>query len=80
MNRLFTRRTKDRQQAIIGVSNLIQNSNIAKLRMTGGAKSQLKQDLLPFVFNLINNNTLRVLDISSHAVGDGKCSKNKRVL
>lgn len=43
MNRLFTRRTKDRQQAIIGVSNLIQNSNIAKLRMTGGAKSQLKQ-------------------------------------
>eukprot|EP00029_Vermamoeba_vermiformis_P011290 TRINITY_DN616_c0_g3_i1.p1 TRINITY_DN616_c0_g3~~TRINITY_DN616_c0_g3_i1.p1 ORF type:complete len:1196 (-),score=549.69 TRINITY_DN616_c0_g3_i1:108-3239(-) len=80
MNRLFTRRTKDRQQAIIGVSNLIQNSNIAKLRMTGGAKSQLKQDLLPFVFNLINNNTLKVLDISSHAVGDALAIALAKVL
>jgi Ran GTPase-activating protein (RanGAP) involved in mRNA processing and transport len=70
MNRLFTRRTKDRQSAINSISALIDKSKIEKLRITGGAKSQLKQDIIPFVLQLMNNKTLKLLDISSHGVGD----------
>lgn len=49
---------------------MVDKSKIEKLRITEGPKSQLKQDIIPFVLQLMNNKTLKLLDISSHAMGD----------
>jgi hypothetical protein len=71
MNRVFPKRTKDRAQAINSLANLLESRPITALRMRGGPKSQLKTDLVPLVFGLINNDRLVLLDVAGNQCGDG---------
>jgi hypothetical protein len=71
MNRVFPKRTKDRAQAINSLANLLESRPISALRMRGGPKSQLKIDLVPLVFGLINNDKLVLLDVAGNQCGDG---------
>lgn len=71
MNRVFPKRTKDRAQAINSLANLLESRPITQLRLRGGPKSQLKTDLVPLVFGLINNDKLTLLDVAGNQCGDG---------
>jgi len=71
LNRIFPKRTKDRIQAIGALTNLLESRPITALRMRGGPKSQLKADLVPLVFGLINNDKLVLLDVAGNQCGDG---------
>ena len=71
LNRIFPKRTKDRIQAIGALTNLLESRPISALRMRGGPKSQLKTDLVPLVFGLINNDKLVLLDVAGNQCGDG---------
>lgn len=66
----FERRTKLRAQMLEKLEALISgDSAIEELYLTGSIKSQLKVDLIPFLFSLMTNSQLRVLDISGNAIG-----------
>jgi hypothetical protein len=71
MNRVFPKRTKDRSQAMTTLANLLETRPIQSLRMRGGPKSQLKTDLVPLIFGLINNDKLVLLDVAGNQCGDG---------
>lgn len=71
LNRIFPKRTKDRAQAMTSLANLLEARPIAALRLRGGPKSQLKTDLVPLIFGLINNDKLVLLDVAGNQCGDG---------
>lgn len=71
MNRIFTKRTKDRAQAMNSLANLLEARPISGLKLRGGPKSQLKTDLVPLIFGLINNDKLVLLDVAGNQCGDG---------
>lgn len=71
MSRIFTKRSKDRPQAMIALAALLEARPITTLRIRGHTKSQLKTDLVPFIFGLINNDKLEYLDVAGNQSGDG---------
>lgn len=71
LNRIFPKRTKDRAQAMTSLANLLEARPISALRLRGGPKSQLKTDLVPLIFGLINNDKLVLLDVAGNQCGDG---------
>jgi len=48
--------------------------------MAGGGKSNLRVDLIPFIFSLIKNSFLKVLDVSCHHAGDNLAVALSKVL
>jgi len=53
------------------VCRILELRPIRRLKIQGGTKSRLQQDILPLIFSLSNNKTLEELDISGHQAGDG---------
>lgn len=80
MNRMFGRRTKDRQQVMNSLVAMLEIRPIKKLRLRGGSKSQLKSDLFTLVIGLLNNKTLRLLDITGNQCGDSLAYAFAKVL
>jgi len=77
---------KSRSAAIQAVSNLLASVPISSFNMKGSSKSALKTDLVDIVLGLLNNNTLRHLDVSGHQAGDkfanaiSKCLQHNHTL
>lgn len=80
LNRMFGRRTKDRQNVMNTLASVLETRPIKKLRLRGGAKSQLKSDLLALIIGLLNNESLKLLDITGNQVGDSLAYAFAKVL
>eukprot|EP01133_Synstelium_polycarpum_P015678 gene15678-18632_t len=65
-------KTKSRVASIDSVINLLEaGTPLEALHMTNGlSKSQLKNDILPFIYALATNDSLVELDISGHQMGN----------
>ena len=74
MNRNWVKPSKQRAQAVQSLIHYINSEQctLENLVMCGSAKnhSQLKEDVLPFVFCLMTNTKLTVVDISGHQAGN----------
>eukprot|EP01117_Protostelium_nocturnum_P007037 TRINITY_DN2522_c0_g1_i1.p1 TRINITY_DN2522_c0_g1~~TRINITY_DN2522_c0_g1_i1.p1 ORF type:complete len:980 (+),score=425.95 TRINITY_DN2522_c0_g1_i1:440-2941(+) len=85
----FKTRSKDKgKHTIETLSSLIasENSALESLSVAGGAKSELRVDILPFLYNLGTNTSLKFLDVSGHLIGNkgasalGKALQTNEVL
>ncbi|GAM24434.1 hypothetical protein SAMD00019534_076090 [Acytostelium subglobosum LB1] len=65
-------KTKSRAAAIESVISLVEAATpLEALHMTNGlSKSQLKNDILPFIYALATNDSLTELDITGHQMGN----------
>lgn len=71
INGNFEKKSKQRLKAMSALELLVseKDASIEELYMAGGPKSQLRDDLIPFIFSLMTNNKLKVLDVSKHQAG-----------
>eukprot|EP01114_Cavostelium_apophysatum_P018765 TRINITY_DN5880_c0_g1_i1.p1 TRINITY_DN5880_c0_g1~~TRINITY_DN5880_c0_g1_i1.p1 ORF type:complete len:740 (-),score=186.23 TRINITY_DN5880_c0_g1_i1:37-2256(-) len=71
MNRNFEAVTKQKGENFLPVFvNFLQVCQLESLYIAGSPKKQLKGDLIPIIFGLMGNKTVRTLDISGHGAGD----------
>mmetsp|Transcript_19923 Transcript_19923/g.27846 ORF Transcript_19923/g.27846 Transcript_19923/m.27846 type:complete len:999 (+) Transcript_19923:84-3080(+) len=88
MNRIFLSKSKLRGKAIEALNYLISDDTkehcpIEILHLAGegrDSKTQLKDDLLQFVFSLLVNNRIKELNISGHGVGDALATALSKVI
>jgi len=65
-----TKPSKVRSQLVDQLINVVSSSNISSLCMEGSPKSQLKGDIISFLYSLATNDKLEHLDVSGHGFGN----------
>jgi len=72
LDRNFEKKSKTREKAIEELVKFFSNENcqIESLSIAGNPKSALRGDIVPFIFSLLLNRSLRSLDISGNATGN----------
>uniref|UniRef100_A0A6B2KX46 Ras-GAP domain-containing protein n=1 Tax=Arcella intermedia TaxID=1963864 RepID=A0A6B2KX46_9EUKA len=61
---------KNKIKLVKSLEMLASSSNIEVLIMSGCSAGKLKESIVPFLFELMNNKHLQVLDIGCHSFGD----------
>eukprot|EP01105_Mastigella_eilhardi_P023362 TRINITY_DN5875_c0_g1_i1.p1 TRINITY_DN5875_c0_g1~~TRINITY_DN5875_c0_g1_i1.p1 ORF type:complete len:742 (-),score=201.04 TRINITY_DN5875_c0_g1_i1:107-2224(-) len=81
INRNFVKRSRNRAKMINRLTALVESDKcpLTQLEMEGNARGQLKGDIVPFLFSLMSNKSLTVLNISGHALGDARTEILSRV-
>jgi len=71
-DRNFDKLSKSRAKAIQSLSLLLnsENTKIEKFSIQGSQKSQLKADLLPLIFSLMTNKTLKSINLNANMAGN----------
>jgi len=72
LDRNFDKITKQRAKAIQDLAIFLgsEQCKIESLCLVGSAKAALRADIMPMIFSLMTNKTLKLLDISSNQIGN----------
>jgi len=80
MNGVWGKQTRTRAETVTSLAEMLDAVPITRLSMQGNSKWQLRRDLLPLIFYLINNRSLKEVDIGGHQAEDHLALALEKVL